>query len=264
MQAETKEMLRTALAAARSDDAAAHTALVRRLGSEGWLGQLDSAAEYQMASRFRLHVAQVVEALAANPARSAQDAFIALTASATFLAHDERIIALIRSSRHIRPAPSELVTFWDRYTQPEDGFSPTTVTALVENGSEPAMALLERKMEDPGQEDDEKISWMRTDMLSHRNDVPLLSACERMLAGRLPEHLRPFLVEALFDYRPEEWFKPASSYSAPLLASASSQALQLILRIAALALRSVPLTERQRAAVERRRTEAETLMRGAR
>jgi hypothetical protein len=261
MQAETKNALRTALAAARSDDPAQHAALLEQLETDALLEQLDSAADYQMASRYRLRVAQVAEALAANPATSAQRTFIALTGNPTFLAHDERVIALIRASRHIRPAPPELVAFWDRYSQPEDGFEPTTITTLVENGTEPAVALLEKKLEDPGHEDDEKISWMRTDMLSHRNDVPLLKACERMLAGGLPEHLRPFLVEALFDYRPEQWFKPVKSYSAPLLSSASREALELLLKIAALAFQSVPLTESQREAVERRITEAELLMR---
>ena len=261
MKAETKETLRAALAAARSDDPGRHAALLTQLQSESILDQLDSEAEYRMASRFRLHVAQVAEALARNAAPSAQRTFIALTDNPTFLAHDERVIALIRVSGHVRPAPPELVAFWDRYSQPDDGFAPTVITALAANGSEAALALLERKMEDPGHEDDEKISWMRTDMLSHRNDVPLLRACERMLAGGLPERLRPFLVDALFDFRPGEWFRPVDRYSAPLLESASREALQVLSKIAAQVLRTVTLTETQRAAVERRKAEAESLMR---
>lgn len=261
MKAETKEALRAALAAARSDDPGRHAALLAELQSQSVLDRLDSAAEYRMASKFRLHVAQVAEALAQNAAPGAQRTFLALTDSPLFLAHDERAIALIRASRQVRPAPPELVAFWDRHSQPDDGFVPTVITALVANGSEPALALLERKMADPSHEDDEKVSWMRTDMLTHRNDPALLRACERMLAGKLSEPLRPFLVDALFDYRPDEWFKPVDNYSAPLLESASREALELLTKIAAQVLQTVSLTETQRAAVERRRAEAETLMR---
>lgn len=261
MKAETKEALRAALAAARSDDPGQHAILLAKLQSESALDQLDSEAEYRMASRFRLHVAQVAEALATNAAPSAQRTFIALTDSPIFLAHDERVIALIRASEHVRPAPPELVAFWDRYSQPDDGFAPTVITALVANSSEPALALLERKMEDPSHEDDEKVSWMRTDMLTHRNDAALLRACERMLAGKLSELLRPFLVDALFDYRPGEWFRPVDSFSPPVLKSASREALQVLSKLAAQVLQTVSLTETQRAAVERRRAEAEILMR---
>ena len=33
---------------------------------------------------------------------------------------------------------------------------------------------------------------------------------ERLLRGGLPEQLKPLLVEVLFDYRPTEWFRPAT------------------------------------------------------
>jgi hypothetical protein len=259
MSPETKAALREALSAARGDDAAAHADLLARLQTQDELDRLDSEADYVEAAKFRLRVAQVVEALARNPEASARKAFIALTASPLFLAHDERTIALIRASQHVRPAPPELVAFWDRHCQPDDGFTPTTITALVANGTPGAVALLETKLKDPAHEDQDKISWMRTDILSHRNDVLLLEACERLLSGALPEHLRAPLVEALFDYRPDEWFKPAGVYAAPPLENASRAALEQVLRTGVVALTMVRLTDEQRRTVQDRVQAAETL-----
>jgi len=259
MNPETKELLRTLLGMARSDEPAQHAQVLGELRNGAVLARLDTDADYEMASKFRLRVAQVVEALARNPAASAQNAFVVLTSDPVFLAHDERIIALIRASAHVRPAPAPLVAFWDQHCRPDDGFTPTTVTALVDNGSPPALELLERKMADPGHEDDEKISWMRTDMLTHRNAVPQLEMCERMLNGALPPDLCPALVEAIFDYRPQEWFRPAKSYSAPRLESASREALDVLMRVAIVALTMIRLTDEQRAVVNARRQEAEKL-----
>jgi hypothetical protein len=257
---ETKAALREALGAARGKDAGAIGALLARLQTEEELARLDSEADYVVAAKFRLRVAQVVEALARNPAPSAREAFVALTESPLFISNDERIIALIRASEHVRPPPPELVSFWDRHCQPDDGFTPTTIAALVSNASSPAIALLETKLCDDEHDEDERISWMRTDILTHRNDLPLLQSCERLITEGLPEHLRPLLVDALFDYRPGEWFKPAQSYSPPPLESASSEALDQIIKTAVVALTMVRLTDEQRQVVRERMRAAETLV----
>jgi hypothetical protein len=102
-------------------------------------------------------------------------------------------------------------------------------------------------------------SWMRTDMLSRRNDVLLLQACERLLSGELAEHLRSPLVDAIFDYRPGEWFKPAKGYSPPPLDSASRQELEQVIRTAVAALTMVRLSDEQRRTVQDRMQAAEAL-----
>jgi len=255
---EQKDRLRSLLAAARSNEPERHAEVAKQLRTSSVLEALDSKADYVNAAKFRLRVAQVVEALARNTTPSAHEAFLSLTANDVFLAEDERTMSLVRASVHIRPAPPALVAFWDRHSQPEDGFSPTTITTLIDNGSPPALALFEKKMLDPAHEDNDKVAWMRTRILSHRNDVALLETCERLLRA-LPEHLRPLLVEVLFDYRPGEWFRPATGASAPPLESASRPALELLIRIGTAALTSAPLTAEQRAAVELRLQEARKL-----
>jgi len=254
----SNEALRAALADAEGADPARHAALLRQLGTRAFLEALDSSADYAEASRRGLRAGKVVEALAKNPAPGAQKAFLALTTNRIFLAHDERAIALIQAGVNVRPAPTALVRFWDRHSRSDDGFTPTTIVALVDNGSAPAIALLERKLIDPTHGDDDKLSWMRTDILRHRNDLPLLQGCERLLKGNLKKPLRPRLVEVLFDYRPGEWFRPANVASAPPIESAAPAALAELGKIGALALRKIPLGATQKAAVELRLREIET------
>jgi hypothetical protein len=132
-------------------------------------------------------------------------------------------------------------------------------TVLIENGSAPALDLFARKMGDPAHEDDDKIAWMRTRVVAHRNDVGLLEVCERLLLGSMPEHLAPVLVEVLFDYRPDEWFRPTSNVSVPALESASRETLDALLKVGIVALTMVRLTADQRDVVKVRMEQAERL-----
>jgi len=259
MNAEAKELLASLRSDARSDEPARHEELLARLQSPDVLAILDSEADYQNATKFRLRVAQVAEALARNPSASAIEAFLGLTTSEIFLAHDERITALLRASAHLRPAPPGLVAFWDRYCQMDDSFSPTTVGVLLDNGSPLAIELFERKMLDPSHDDNSKTGWLRSDVLEHRNDLPLLQACGRLLPEGLSESVQLLLVDVLFDYLPEEWFKPATSRSPPPLASATDDALDQVIKNAIRALTMVPLSDEKRRVIRERMQEAEDL-----
>jgi hypothetical protein len=259
MKPETKELLRTLKESARGASPAGHNHVLQQLQNPQVLATLDSESDYADAVKFKLRVSQVVEALANNSAPSATDCFLKLTKSEQFMAHDERIMALVRASVSIRPAPPELVAFWNQYSQPEDGFTPTTITVLVENGSPPALKLFEQKMLAPEHEDDDKIAWMRTRVLCHRNDLPLLETCERLLNGDLAEQLKPLLVEVLFDFRPQDWFRPSTKATVPPRAQASNEALEQLLKVGLVALTMVRLNDEQRAVVQLRMQEAEEL-----
>jgi len=258
--ADSKEVLASALADAQSDDAARQNRLLGQLRTRSFLETLDSPADYVRASKDGLRVEQIVDALASNPAPGAQRALLALTTEPVFLAHDERTLALIRASALVADPRPALVGFWDKHSRPDDGFTPTTIGTLVANGSRPALALFEKKMLDDAHADDDKTGWMRVDILAHRNDLPVLQSCGRLLRGsELRARLRPLLVEVLFDYRPGEWFRPATVRPAPPLESASPPARRELRAIAEHALKNVPLTPEQRAAVMRRLQEISKL-----
>lgn len=248
---EPKELQTAALALARSKRPEDHEALLGFLRRTEFLLRLDTPEDYADAAAKRLRISRVLEALATNEAPSARQVIVELAQDSNFLSEEARVDQLIRASAYVRPAPPALVTFWDKYSQPDDGFSNLTVEALVENGGEPALRLFEKKMADTRHGRDEKIAWLRTEVLPHRDDPPLLNACERLLAGALPQDLRPHLVEVLFDYRPDEWYRPASVSTPPDRSKASAEAREALRRIGELALRTVRLSDEQRAAVKK-------------
>ncbi len=247
---DAKELVNAALSLARSKQPADHNELLRWLRSEEFLTRLDYESDYRNTGK-RTRIRRVLEALSENNSSSAHDVLVALTQSPMFIKEPVRADSLIEACVVLRPAPSEVVRFWNDHSQPDDGFTHLTVEAIVENGSEPAVALLEQKMTDPRHDDNDKISWLRSSILTHRNDLPLLRSCERMLAGALPKRLCPHLVEVLFDYRPTEWFGPAELLYPPDRRQASAEALAQLRRLGQMALRTVALTEDQKKAVER-------------
>jgi hypothetical protein len=191
-------------------------------------------------------------ALGENKAESAPKVLIGLSQSAVYLAVNRRITMLITACAEVRPAPPEIVRFWDAYSQPEKGFVSRTISALVVNGSPPALTLLEKKMGDPRYENEDKIDWMHKPILEHRGDAPLLASCLRMLKGQMPDELRPGLVETLFDYRPTEWFpgKRPVVPTPPPAEKIGRDAVAQLRSIAEYALKSVKLSDSLKKTVE--------------
>jgi hypothetical protein len=244
-----KELSAYARLLARSGQPADHNELRRWLESEEFLGRLDEPERYQGAPG-KLRLNEVLRELSANRAASAEAVLVALTRSPGFRAEPLRIDLLIRACVPIRPAPADVIRFWDEHWMPDDGYSHLTAGAVCDNGSPPALALLERKMADPDHPDDDKPVWMVTGIMMHRNEPLMLESCERMLRGGIPEGLRPLLVEALFDYRPLEWFRPATVLVPPDRKLAGAAARDRLRRIGEFVLQSVTLTEAQKDAVK--------------
>jgi len=248
--AEPKELLKAAAELAASDDASDQEALRAALTSEDFLLRLNTAEEYRGDTR-HLRLKRIMDQLAANPSPAARGTLLAMVTSPVYLQEGGRVDLLIMASAVVRPAPPELVAFWDKYCQPEDGYTPLTIQALVENGSPPALDLLARKFADPAHEDDFKQAWMRRSILPHRNETELLVTCERLLTGGLPERLRGDLVDVLFDYKPGEWYRPAVSYNPPPWSAYSAAARAQVRHLGDYALHNIALTDAQKQAVER-------------
>jgi hypothetical protein len=241
---DQRALVTAALALARSQEPPDHAELVRALGDEQLLHRLDTDDEVRNL-RYRLRVERVTEALAENRAPSAHGALAALTSSSGFTREPRRVDALIRATAAVRPAPPPIVAFWDRYSQPEDGYGNVTIHAAIENGSPPAIALFERKMLDPGHPDDDKVAWLRGEVVPHRDDAPLLDGFDRLLASGLPVRLKSEIVDVLFDYRPDEWYSEAAVMTPPDRTKASSASRAALRRVAERALMTLSLTPRQ-------------------
>jgi len=248
--AEPKALLKAGAELAASEDAADQEALRAALRSDEFLLRLNTAEEYRGDTR-HLRLKRIMDQLAGNPSPAARGTLLAMVTSPVYLQEGGRVDLLILASAVVRPAPPELVAFWDKYCQPEDGYTPLTIQALVENGSPPALDLLARKFADPAHEDDFKQAWMRRSILPHRNQPALLATCETLLAGGLPERLRGDLVDVLFDYKPGEWYRPAVSYNPPPWSAYSAAARVTMHRLGDYAVHNLTLTDERRQAVER-------------
>lgn len=246
---DSRELLKSSMALARSKQPKDHQDLFNFLTSPAFLHRLDTPEEYKNAAAKRLRVSQILQALSINDAPSAHSTYVALTKNSSFLNEEPRVDELIRFSANIRDEAPDLMNFWDKYSQPDDGFVNLTIKALVENGTESAMEVLEKKMADPKHEDGEKIGWMRGIFVPHRDDFQLLKSFERMLTDKLPPRLRPNLVEAIFDYRPGEWYRPATAVNPPDRQKIGSKEREQLHRLANIALQIPDLTEVQKEAV---------------
>jgi hypothetical protein len=124
------------------------------------------------------------------------------------------------------------------------------IEVLFVNGTDPAMALFEKKIADPRQEIECKTIWLREPMLTHRNDTPVLKCCERMvIQGTVPEPVRPLVVEALCDYQ-REWYLSCKKPRPPLRAMAPAESKQILRRICEFSLDKLTLSPSTRVAVE--------------
>lgn len=243
------ELYAVAAALVTSPDAGDHAALADSMSKEGFLARLDSEKDYRAGTRF-LRVARLLKGLKSAAAPSARQVLVQLTQAGEFVANWTRADLLIKAVVIFRPPPAPVLKFWDEHFQPEDGFMNLTAQALAENGTEPAIALLEKKLADDRFEDEERVWWMRTAVLTHRYDLPMLRACQRLVSAGLTEPpMRRDLVEALFDYQPLEWHGPDDGYPPPPLERASPEARRLLTSIGQYALENVALTSDQRKVV---------------
>ena len=230
-----------------------HAALKPFLADPAFLGRLNSPNDYDRLRPKHLRLWWILDVLSRNIAPSAHRVLVELTAMPAYNDDEKPSCAdlLIQACARIRPAPPEVVAYWDRHCRPDDGYASLTIEALLENSSPPALALLEKKMAEPGHEDDTKMTWMHKSILPRRNDLAVLQCCYRMLTGTLPSSLRSALVETLFDYRPNEWYTARSPVARPPRHLMTDPAKDELRKIGEFALKKMNLKEDLRKKVKK-------------
>ncbi len=250
LTAGPQALIKQAVALARSTNPADQSQLLTAMNSEEFLTALDSREDYLRYQAKQLRFARIFKVLLVNDSLPARQTLVALTQAPTFQDADKREEMLVKALAVVRPAPSVAVQYWKAHSTPDSIHLHFTVDALCNNGSEPAINLLEQILTDPDHDFDFKILWMRDSILKHRNDLPLLQACYRLLTTGLPADLKPYLVEALFDHD-RAWYASCSPPFPPPRALASKEARQVLRQIGEFALEQVDLTAEQSAAVKR-------------
>jgi len=180
--------------------------LAQKLGNNEFLSILDSEKDYQ-SSPYTLNVTGVLETLAENPAPPAKEILTQLTQNSVFLANLSRLEMLILVCANIRPVPEPVLKFWTQQTGPESSSTPLVVEALFTNGTEPAMKFFENLMNNPSYSDSDKIFWLRTYAVPHRDDLYFLEAAERAIRGNAENQTKFEWIRTIFDYK-AGWYPP--------------------------------------------------------
>lgn len=228
---EPKVLVDTACEFAASNQPHDLSVLFSHLDSREFLLKLNTEQEYVRSRAKGLKVARVVKALMDSPHGVAKPTLVALTKAGNFLSFELLQELLVRALAAVRPSPPDAIAYWDRHSQPDSSNLHLVIEAIFANGSDPALALFERKLNDPRQEIECKTIWLRDPLLRHRNDPPVLRCCERMVVqGSVPEPLRPLVVEAVCGYE-REWYLACKKPRPPLRALATPEAREILRRI---------------------------------
>lgn len=219
------------------------------LSSQDALYQLDPRTDHIKLPVHKLRLAQVYQAMKGNTSPAMRETLMALARGGKPENCDACDTLLIGALATVRPAPPEVVKFWEQHSAPDAIQLKFAIDALCENGSAPAVALLEKRLLDPQIESEQKVAWLHEAVLQHRRNATLLAGLDRILTTTLPKSLRPVLVESLFDYRPQEWFRNLRTPPQPDAQPLTAEAKALLQKIGATALKKVPLTATQRRAV---------------
>lgn len=211
------------------------------LGNETFLGLLDSGQDYQ-GSPETLNVTGVLETLGENPDPAARNILIQLTRSQAFSAMVSRVEMLILACADIRPVPDQILRFWTLQTGPDSSSNPLVVEAVFTNGTAPAMTLFERMMADPSYSRSDKIFWLLTYAVPHRDAPYFLEAGDRVIKTNADPALTLEWIRIIFDYQ-VTWYPPMEVPRPPDPAAISPEAKKTLLKAGdtALALENLPL-----------------------
>lgn len=245
-----QELVRQAIAWANGKTPAEQSQLLSFLSSRDYLNRIDSREDYIKYPPRMLRFARIFKALLNNDSLAAQQTLVALTQVPTFKDSDAREEMLVKALAIVRPAPSVVVQYWDAHSTPDSIHLHFTIDALCRNGSDPAIALLEKKLIDPDQEVEYKLAWMRGPILEHRNDLPLLRGCHRLLQSTMDPDLKGALVEALCAYRKVDWYKSCDVPVPPPRSQASQEALAELRAICEYAKENLTLQPLEKVAVD--------------
>lgn len=233
---------------ARSNDPNDHTFLAQVLQTPEFLSRLDNEQDYAQPRKF-LRVASVLDALEKNTSSTARDLLIDLMRSPVFTEEPSRAELLIEVSESIRPAPPEVVEFWNRHSDPDDIYMNLLMHALVENGSQPALEVFEQKIADDRNTEKRRIWWLRKEIPPSSNKILVLESCSRMLRGEMDSNLKVSLVEVLFDFQ-STWFRPSTPVTAAPLSSYGEAERNKLKSIGHYALQNLELPKALKTAVQ--------------
>jgi hypothetical protein len=239
---------RQAIVLAQSKSDTDHGKLRKLLLDKNWLDQLDPPGTAVGIDPRFLQLTQVLRVTAQNTPATLEGP----AGDALYLRSDYRKAALIEASGAATNAGPKLMALWRSQLHPDADELQSTVHALISNQNPEALTLLADVFSSEAIDTDVVIAWFRGPVLEHRQDAELLGCLEGLLEGnRLDPKRSAGLVEAIFDYRPSDWYITTGRPPAPPSRADLTEAARARLRsIADSALRRKLIDSRRRAQIE--------------
>jgi hypothetical protein len=190
--------------------------LAKLLTQRGILDQLDEPSVRDKSRTADLRIAVVLRHLQDNTSAPAQQTLAHLARNQLYGESWQRKELLIRALETQRPLRPEALAFMDAQARPDSVNLHIAIDALSNNATKEALDLLGRKLADPQFEFVYRLGWIRTAILRNRRAPEILRAAQGWLApGALDRELQIGLAEALFDYRPDEWYPGRDGWPRP-------------------------------------------------
>lgn len=231
---------------AASDDPEQLAGLPAKLTDRALLATLNTEQELHALPAASLQLHFVLDALAGNPHAAAATAFDALAAAPMYQQPGPFLTLLLQASaRAVSPGPA-LQSLWQIQLTPDATELDLTVAILLDNGSAAAIDVLEHALLSNAYREDYVVAWLRDPLLRHRQDLPALQMCSRLLASDWSSTLKGVLVDVLFEYRPDEWYRHDTTPPAPPPRAALTEPARALLLDMARAARGQRLLGRQR------------------
>lgn len=206
---DLKKSTANAIGLAKTGDASKHKKLRTLLTDENYLLTLNSAYEYLALPSESLQLHFILDALADQRFSESLKTLDVLAESPLYRQPGNRQVLLLKATGKIGAPTAGIKKLWKLQLEHQEGEFHLVVDVLVENGTPEAIAILENALLTGDYPHDYVIAWLRGAILKHRQDVPLLAACQRLLKSiSWPDEFKTVLVEILYDYKPEYWYMP--------------------------------------------------------
>jgi hypothetical protein len=227
----------------------------RALTSEQDLLKLNTSEGYAQLPAEKLAVQRILARLGRNAAPSAREIFGTLCTNQAFLAEQGRLECLLQALPVVHPLPPQALPLLRKCTEPESDTRETAIRALFDIGDRSTLEIFSARAMNPQNDPVAVQGWMHDPLLRHRRDPAVLETCLALLQdSRFGSELKNSLVEALFDYRPADWYLSPEAGGGALPKpppKVSGEARKLLKQIAAAIAADPALSEKNKSLAEK-------------
>lgn len=226
---------RTALSVLRTPQPGDVDLIRRLICNQGFLTRLDAPDTYK-STILKLRLTKIVRALGDSRSAESQRALVALTGDGVFLSEPLRVKLLILGLSKLDPMQPAALDFWRKHAQPGSSLATDVALATMTNRSIGALQIFGQMIGTEAHPQGLRSSWLRRFLLPVRDDYPVVQLSEWMLRTIPSPQMQTRILETLFQFDPDVWYKSCRHPRPPIRALASDRSKVALHAIAVQAL----------------------------